>query len=192
MNPKLKPTPMKYKYDLMHNNTPSYASSVVTWDCAKMGKITFNRVVRWLETGIAKYSYGEAANMYREIRDRFGLPDFVVRGCTGNPSNRGSQGMISWKKATPQLMEAITKVWETERVIHRMENGDKEHYYTPWYLNYSKLEADSGQIWLDNVHDLTEIERCVAEIVSSEEIKAKREQAVEFVKSGGKLEFTWR
>jgi hypothetical protein len=156
-----------------------------------MGKITFNRVVRWLETGIAKYSYGEAANMHREIRERFGLPSFIVRNYTGNPKNRGSQGTIEWHNATPQLLEAITNVWETERVIHRMENADKKNYYTPWYLN-GKPDAENGRIYLDNVHDLSEVEKHVAEIINSDETKAKRKQAVEFVKSGGKLEFTWR
>ena len=188
---KIEPKQIKYKYDLMHHNTPSYSSAVVTWDCSKMGKITFNRVVKWLETGTAKYGYGEAANMYTEVRKRFGLPSFIVRNATGNPKNRGNQGTIEWENATPQLMEAINRVRETELVIHRMETAGQQHQYIPWYLN-GKLDAEGGRIWLDNVHDLEDVEKYVADIVNSEETKAKRKDAVEFVKSGGKLEFTWR
>ncbi|CAB4135576.1 hypothetical protein UFOVP285_65 [uncultured Caudovirales phage] len=181
----MKSRPIKYKYDLMHNNTPSYASSVITWDCSKMGKITFNRVVKWLDTGTAKYNYGEAAGMYNEVRKRFDLPSFVVRNGQGNPNNRGT-GVISWERATPQLLEAIDRVRQTELVIHRMENSS----YTPWYLQ-QELDGDEGRLYLENVHDLTEVEKCVAEIIESDKTKEKRKQAVEFVKSGGKLEFTW-
>lgn len=180
------PKRISNKYDLMHNNTPSYSSAVITWDCSQMGKITFNRVVKWLETGMAKYSYGEAASMYNEIRKRFELPSFVVRNGQGNP-NTGSSGCIEWEKATPQLLEAINKVRQTELVIHRMEQSNG---YTPWYLQ-EELDGDQGRLYLENVHDLTDVEKYVAEIINSDSTKEKRQQAVEFVKSGGKIQFTW-
>ena len=89
-------------------------------------------------------------------------------------------------------MQALDKVYQAERVIHRMENSNKQHYYTPWYLSSDKLNDKHGYIYLDNVHDLSDVEKYVAEITNSEELKAKRAQAVEFVKSGGQLQFTWR
>ena len=188
MKPIAEPRRISNKYDLMHNNTPSYSSAVITWDCSQMGKITFNRVVKWLETGIAKYNYGEAASMYNEIRNRFDLPSFVVRNGQGNP-NTGSSGVIAWEKATPQLLEAINKVRQTELVIHRMER-DNSNNYTPWYLK-EELEEDQGRLYLENVHDLTDVEKYVAEIINSDKTIEKRKQAVEFVKSGGKIQFTW-
>lgn len=184
----MKAKPISNKYDLMHNNTPSYSSAVITWDCSKMGKITFNRVVKWLETGTAKYHYGEAASMYNEVRRRFELPSFVVRNGQGNP-NTGSSGVIAWEKATPQLLEAINKVRQTELVIYRMEKPDSN--YMPWYLK-EELDGDEGRLYIENVHDLTDVEKYVAEIIDSDKTKAKRKQAVEFVKSGGKIQFTWR
>lgn len=175
------------KYDLMHNNTPSYASSVVTWDCSKMGSITFNRVVKWLETGTAKYNYGEAASMYNELRKRFELPSFLVRNGQGN-ANTNRSGQISWDNATPQLLTAIDNVRKTELAIQRMEKPDSN--YVPWYLK-EELEEGRGHLYIENVHDLSEVEKCVAEIINSDETKEKRKQAVEFVKSGGKIQFTW-
>ena len=172
----------------MHNNTPSYSSAVITWDCSKMGKITFNRVVKWLETGTAKYHYGEAASMYNEIRKRFELPSFVVRNGQGNSDTHRSSGVIAWEMATPQLLKAIDKVRQTELVIHRMESSNG---YTPWYLQ-EELNGNQGRLYLENVHDLSEVEKYVAEIINSDKTKEKRKQAVEFVKSGGKVEFTWR
>ena len=180
------PKRISSKYDLMHNNTPSYSSSVITWDCSKMGKITFNRVVKWLETGMAKYNYGEAASMYNEVRKRFDLPSFVVRNGQGNPDT-GSSGCIEWEMATPQLLEAIEKVRQTELVIHRMESSNG---HTPWYLR-EELNEDKGRLYLENAHDLTDVEKYVAEIINSDNTKEKRKQAVEFVKSGGKVQFTW-
>jgi len=183
------PKRISSKYDIMHNNTPSYSSSVITWDCSKMGKITFNRVVKWLETGTAKYHYGEAASMYNEIRNRFDLPSFVVRnGQSGSDTHRSS-GVIAWEMATPQLLEAINKVRQTELVIYRMEHAGANNY-TPWYLQ-EELDGDSGRLYLENVHDLADVEKYVAEIINSDKTKEKRKQAVEFVKSGGKVQFTW-
>jgi hypothetical protein len=185
------PKPIDNKYDLMHNNTPSYASTVVTWDTTKMSKITFNRVVKWLETGASKFSRGEAAAMYDEIRKRFEIPEYVVRNYTGQ--HGGGSGYLFWEHATPQLMQALEVVYQTERVVDRMENSSKMHYYQPWYLKPDNLtDTSGGYLYLNSAHDLSEVERCVAEIVNSEEIKAKREAAISFVKSGGKLEFTWR
>ena len=186
-----KPKPMGNKYDLMHNNTPSYASTIVTWDCAKMGKTTFNRVVRWLESGIAQFSRGEAAAMYEEVRKRFDIPEFVVRNHTGDPKGRG--GYLYWEYATPQLMQALNQVYKTERTIVRMEQASKPNGWMPWYLKDEELtNTERGYLYIENVHDLSEVEKYVAEITNSEDIKARREQAVDFVKSGGKLQFSWR
>lgn len=185
------PKPIGNKYDLMHHNTPSYASTVVTWDCSKMGKTTFNRVVNWLQSGVARYSRGEAASMYEEVRKRFEIPEFIVRN--GSPNKNAAGGYLFWEHATPQLMQALNIVYKTEQTIVRMENAQKVNSWMPWYLKAEELtNTDRGYLYLQNVHDLTEVQRCVSEIVDSPVIKARREQAVEFVKSGGKLQFTWR
>lgn len=185
------PKPMGNKYDLMHNNTPSYASTVVTWDCSKMGKTTFNRVVNWLQSGVARYSRGEAASMYEEVRKRFEIPEYVVRNGSSNKNAAG--GYLFWEHATPQLMQALNIVYKTEQTIVRMENAQKVNSWMPWYLKAEELtNTDRGYLYLQNEHDLTEVQKCVSEIVDSPVIKARREQAVEFVKSGGKLQFTWR
>lgn len=185
------PKPMGNKYDLMHRNTPSYASTVVTWDCSKMGKTTFNRVVNWLQSGVARYSRGEAASMYEEVRKRFEIPEYVVRNGSSNKNAAG--GYLFWEHATPQLMQALNIVYKTEQTIVRMENAQKVNSWMPWYLKAEELtNTDRGYLYLQNEHDLTEVQKCVSEIVDSPVIKARREQAVEFVKSGGKLQFTWR
>lgn len=188
---KIEPKVITNKYDLMHHNTPSFASTVVTWDCSKLTKITFNRVVNWLETGVSKYSRGEAASMYDEVRKRFEIPEYIVRNHSGNPKAAG--GYLFWEHATPQLMQALNKVYKTERTIVRMEQANQPHSWMPWYLRDEELtNTDRGYLYIQNVHDLSEVEKYVAEIVNSEVIKARREQAVDFVKSGGKLQFTWR
>lgn len=185
------PKPIDNKYNLMHHNTPSYASTVVTWDCSKMGKTTFNRVVNWLQSGVARYSRGEAASMYEEVRKRFEIPEYVVRNGSSNKNAAG--GYLFWEHATPQLMQALNIVYKTEQTIVRMENAQKVNSWMPWYLKAEELtNTDRGYLYLQNEHDLTEVQKCVSEIVDSPVIKARREQAVEFVKSGGKLQFTWR
>lgn len=189
MNPS---KPITNKYDLMHTNTPSYASTVVTWDCSKMSKITFNRVIRWLESGVAQFTRGEAAAMYEEVRTRFNIPEFVVRNHSGN--DKGQGGYLRWEHSTPQLMQALEKVYITERTIVRMEQASKPNGWMPWYLREESILNNKrhGYLYLSNTHDLTDVEKYVAEITNSEDIKARREQAIDFVKSGGKLQFTWR
>ena len=61
------PKSITYKYDLMHLNTPSFASSVVTWDTDKLTPITKKRVISALKEGYIKFAGGDAASMYGEI-----------------------------------------------------------------------------------------------------------------------------
>jgi hypothetical protein len=44
---------------------------------------------------------------------------------------------------------------------------------------------------MDNEHDLTEIALAIHEISHSEQMKQRREEAIAFVKNGGKLTFTY-
>lgn len=181
----LKPKPIRYKYDLMHLNTPSYASAVVTWDTSKMSKITFNRVVKALKTGMIQFRSGEASAMYYEIRKRFEIPEFVLKKPQLKGKNTRS-GYVHWEFATDKLMLALEPIYKAEQVLARMENT-----YVPWYLQKEKL-SNEDYFYFDNNHDMTEVEAAMQEIVNSPDIRDKREQAIHFVETGGKLTFTWR
>ena len=181
----LKPKQIGYKYDLMHLNTPSYASAVVTWDTSKMSKITFNRVIKALKTGVMRFRSGEASAMYYELRKRFEIPEFTLT----KPSQRKGyvqNGYIQWEYATDRLMMAIEPIYKAEQVLQRMEGS-----YTPWYLQKEKL-SDQDYFYYENAHDMTEVEAAMQEIVNSPDVRDKREQAIHFVETGGKLTFTWR
>ncbi len=180
----LKPKPIRYKYDLMHLNTPSYASAVVTWDTSKMSKITFNRVVKALKTGMIQFRSGEASAMYYEIRKRFEIPEFVLKKPQLKGKNTRS-GYVHWEFATDKLMLALEPIYKAEQGFARMENS-----YVPWYLQKEKL-SNEDYFYFDNNHDMTEVEAAMQEIVNSPDIRDKREKAIHFVETGGKLTFTW-
>ena len=169
------------KFNLMHLNTPSYSSSVITWDCAKLTPITYNRVIKWLDSGVARFSRGEAASMYHELRRRFELPDFTVKPKEGKHS-----GYIRWSSTTPHLYSLLSNIYQAERVTYRLAGS-----YVPWHLRADTISEMSGYFYMDNEHDLTEISLAIHEITHSEQMKQRREEAIAFVKNGGKLTFTY-
>ena len=187
----LPPVEMRNKYDLMHNNTPSFASTVVTWDTSKLGSITKKRVIDWLKTGQAKYSRGDAASMYHQLRKRFGLPNYTVSPCT--ESKRGGwnpNGYIKWENASDGLMHAINQVYQAERVVRRMTANHP--HGLPWYLQADTKTKEDGYFYVENPHDFTEINTEIEKIMNSPEIAQKRDEAVAFVEEGGTFTFTWR
>lgn len=182
--------PVAYKYDLMHLNTPSYASSVITWDTSKMGSITKNRVVKWLKSGVSRYRKGEAANMYTELRKRFGIPEFVLnKPQIGGKHERG--GYIYWEYADEQLLYELNQVYQAERVIVRLEGSQKLHFHMPWYLTNEQLGEQGGYFYTNNLHDLTKVEQEIERMTHSPEMTSKRSEAVDFVLGGGTLTFTY-
>lgn len=181
----LKPKQIGDKYDLMHLNTPSYASCEVTWDTSKLTPITKNRVVKALKTGVIEFSRGDAANMYHELRKRFEIPEFILRKPQLKGKNTRS-GYVHWEFATDKLLMALEPIYKAEQVLQRMERSG----YLPWYLQDDL--KDHQYFYYEEDHDMTEVEAAINEIVYSHEIKDKREQAMHFVESGGKLTFTWR
>jgi hypothetical protein len=171
------------KYALMRLNTPSYSSSVVTWDCSKLTPTTYNRVIKWLGDGNPTFHRGDAASMYNELRQRFKLPDFTVNEID-KKDRKG--GYIKWSSTTPHLYCLLNNIYQAERVTHRLKGG-----YIPWYLRDDTIDEESGFFYMDNPHDLTEIKQAIHEISHSEQMKQRREEAIAFVKNGGKLTFTY-
>ena len=184
----IKPKIITNKYDLLHKNTPSYASCEITWDTGKMTKITKNRVIRALEAGKIKFGYGDAASMYHEVRKRFEIPEFILNKPVKKRTHL-QNGYINWEFATDRLMLALDQVYKAERAIQRMES----HYGLPWYLEGENLSENShNYFYYETDHDMKEVEEALAEITNSPEVRDKRERAIHFVESGGKLTFTWR
>ena len=179
--------PITNKYDLMHNNTPSFASTVVTWDTAKMSKITFNRVVKWLETGTAKFSRGEAATMYEALRKQFEIPMFQLDEPKKRSDGNYSGGYIHWDFLSDELYNALELVYQTERVARRLEGG-----YMPWYLEANHLDRTRNYIYVEHEQDFSEVRLAMDKLMNSEEVANKRKDAISFLQDGGKLTFTWR
>ena len=177
---------IRYKFDLMHLNTPSFASTVVTWDTNKLTPITKNRVLTALKTGYIKFSRGDAAEMYQAIRKKFEIPEFIVRKPVKKKDYVNS-GYIHWEFKTEKLSEIIHRIYQTERVARRLEGN-----YLPWYMEKEELPNDQNYMYLDMEHDLSELEAEINKLMNSDEIKDKREQALMFVEQGGKLTFKWR
>lgn len=179
-----------YKYDLMHLNTPKFASSVITWDTAKMGSITKNRVINALATGACKYSSGEASAMYGALRKRFELPEYVIRQTMRKDGSH--QGYLYWDSADEGLLNALNTVYQAERVMVRLDHSMKNNNWMPYYLTRDTLDVRGGNFYLENQHDLTEVYANVSRLVSSPEVKARREEAIRFINEGGKFTFTFR
>jgi hypothetical protein len=153
-----------------------------------MTKITKNRVLKALQSGTINFRYGAAADMYNEVRKRFEIPEFVLNKPVQKRTHL-QNGYINWEFATDRLMLALDQVYKAERAIQRMES----HYGLPWYLEAENLSENShNYFYYETDHDMKEVEEALAEITNSPEVRDKRERAIHFVESGGKLTFTWR
>lgn len=181
----LEPKRINYKYDLMHLNTPSFASCEITWDTSKLTPIIKNRVLSALKTGYMRFSGGDSARMYHEVRKRFEIPEFVVRKPKQHKDYK-STGYLHWEFTTERLSEILNQIYQTERVARRLDGN-----YLPWYMQNDKLSKEQNYMYLEMDHDLSEMEAEIVKITSSDEIKDKREQAIRFIEQGGKLTFTW-
>lgn len=180
-----------YKYDLMHLNTPKFASSVITWDCAKMGEITKNRVISALQTGAIKYRSGDAASMYEALRKRFEIPEYVVK-LEKRRNGDEWHGQLYWDHADEGLLNALNTVYQSERVMVKLENSQRGKTWMPYYLTAEKLDTRHGSFYVENHHDLSEVYVNVNRLMSSPELLERRRQAIEFVENGGKFTFTYR
>lgn len=175
------------KYDLMHRNTPSFASTVVTWDTSKLTEITFNRVIQAIKDGFIKYRTGDACAMYHAVREQFEIPQFKLDEPKRRKDGQMGGGYIHWEYPTDKLYEALEPIYQAERVAYRLENN-----YIPWYLEADHLPKDRKYLYVDNTYDFSEVRKEMDRIMNSEEVAQKRKDAIEFVQSGGKFQFTWR
>lgn len=179
--------PMRNKYDLMHRNTPSFASTVVTWDTSKLTELTFNRVVQAIKDGYIKYRTGDACAMYMAVREQFEIPHFRLDEPKLRKDGHYGGGYIHWEYPTDKLYEALEPIYQAERVAYRLE-----HSYTPWYLEPDTLTKDRKYLYVDNPHDFSEVRQEIDRIMNSKEVEQKRKDAIQFLQDGGKFEFTWR
>jgi hypothetical protein len=175
------------KYDLMHYNTPSFASTVVTWDTSKLTPITYKRVLNALKTGSIKYRTGDAASMYDAIRQQFEIPQFRLDEPKKGKSGHVHGGYIRWDFLTEELYNALEIVYQTERVSRRLA-GD----WMPWYLEADHLDKNRNYLYVEHEQNFNEVRIEMDKVMNSEEVANKRKEAITFLQDGGKLEFTWR
>ena len=171
----------------MHYNTPSFASTVVTWDTSKLTELTFKRVLQAVKQGHIKYRSGDAASMYEALRKQFEIPIFRLDEPTKRKDGSVGGGYIHWEFATDELIKALKPIYSVERVTRRLEGK-----YIPWYMEEETLPESRNYLYLDYAHDFTELRKAMDTITSSEEVAKKRKDAIEFLQDGGKLQFTWR
>jgi hypothetical protein len=174
------------KYDLMHYNTPSFASTVVTWDCSKLTPITYKRVLNALKTGSIKYRSGDAASMYEAVRKQFEIPQFRLDEPKKSKNGQAYGGYIHWDFLTDKLYDALELVYQTERVSRRLA-GD----WMPWYLEADHLDKTRNYLYVEHEQNFNEVRVEMDKVMNSEEVAKKRRDAINFLQDGGKLEFTW-
>ncbi len=171
----------------MHYNTPSFASTVVTWDTSKLSELTFKRVLQAVKQGYIKYRTGDACAMYDAIRKQFEIPCFRLDEPTKRKDGSVGGGYIHWEFATVELINALKPIYTTERAIRRLEGK-----YIPWYMEEEELPTNRNYLYIENEHDFSELRKAMDNIMNGEVVAKKRRDAISFLQDGGKLEFTWR
>lgn len=189
---KLEPKRITNKFDLMRYNTPSFASTVVTWDISKLTPLTFKRVLNALQTGGIKYQNGDASSRYHALRKQFEIPHFTLTEPKVHADGKTHQsGYIHWEFATDELLEALDPVYQAERVVRRLEAANGNGWIS-WCLYDEKISPDRNYFYYETKHDVSKVKQAIENIMASPEVASKRRDAINFLQDGGKLEFTWR
>jgi len=187
-------TKINYKYDLMHLNTPSYASTLVEWDTGKMGKITRNRVIKWLKSGIQTYFSGEAAGIYEKLIAQIDIPRVRIDACLLDKKWKDYNiATVSVLRPPDYLVEALEEAYVASRVVGKM-NG-----LTPRYFSYETVRHvisywGSHQFAHINLVPGVPMDNVLAAVdrmTKSEEYKDKIREAIEFIEQGKKLYFKY-
>ena len=180
----VKPKRIGWKYDLMHLNTPSFASAVITWDLSKASKIVKNRVIKWFRQGYTECWGGESKAIWLELRQQLNIPFFYFKE---DKHRDGSVAYrLEWEHITDEIYAQLNTIYKTERAIVRLK-GERA-----WNMDEDELSKDQTYLYLSNEHDMTELKKAIQNMQQSDWYRDKVEQGIHFVESGDKLTFTWR
>ena len=161
------------KYDLMHLSTPEFAKALIEWDLGAMKAVTKNRVLKWIKDASPTMG-GKARQVYEELCKKFDLGRIQV-----DESVKG-YGRI-WYSAVPDyVIQELNKLQDLTEVTFRMAGQSF------WKR---QLGQDSGYMNFDPELDMTDLHKAIARM--NEESKVKRDNAVQFVEQGGKMQFSY-
>ena len=180
------PKKIKNKYDLMHLNTPMYAYTEITWDTSRLSKITKNRVLNALQSGFTKYHRGDAAAMYKAIAERFGIPRIKISNARRKETHT-EYGELRFHHVNDKVYQELSKVYKAEQVMRRL-SGET---YIPWYLASPELPREASFFYLENEHNLADLELVIKEMFEGQEYADKVKNAIQFIENGGTFKFTY-
>lgn len=167
-------------YEVMARSKVKCASTTVTWDFSKLGKVTKNRVIKAIQTGQMTFSYGDAAQIHALVRNVFGIPELTINEGDKRVywSNLGKSELA---KAFLQEGEEVIRVSD---VISRLKHG-----FSPRYRD-GALSAGSGYLWYTEGCDVTKLEKLRQELMVLPEFQVAKDKAVKFIEDGNKITFT--
>ena len=188
-------TKIRNKYDLMRLNTPSYASTLIEWDTGKMGKISRNRVLRWLKSGVQTQNGGGAVAVYSQLIKNLDVPRIIIDPhlLDVRKAKDAEIGTVAILNPPDNLIEALEEAYTASKILCRLK-GTK-----PYHFQYESVRK-ALEYWgshrfahinlvpgvpMDNV--LAAVDR----MTKSEEYKDKIREAIEFIEQGKKLYFKY-
>lgn len=175
---------IRYKYDLMHLNTPSFASAVITWDMSKASKVITNKVIKWFRQGYTEHYGGQAKAIWHELRSQLEIPYFKLKIA----EKPGRDTFVEWDHLVEgsDLYKALNEIYINNKIALRLE-GKRN-----WYCQTENLDVSRGYIYFEYGFDYTKVQEEAKKMLSTPEVKDKIEKAIHFIESGGKLTFNWR
>lgn len=169
---------IRYKYDLMHRNTPQFARTTIEWDTKLMTPLTKKRLLKCLKQGFNEYGHGDTGQMYNELIKKFEIPNITC------PRN-GRTGEIWLERVTDYVWEEANKIHKADQVITRL-NG------APSWMREGELDRQARRIWVRNDgHDYTDFRKACERMMQEEVTLRSMKEALMFVEEGGVLRFTY-
>lgn len=169
------------KYDLMHLNSVSIASTVIEWDMGKLKAVTRNRLIRWLKEGMKEIMGGQASSIYHHLIDSIELP---------RVSSYKYDTYVTYHlfHAPDYLLDAVNEAVKVSVVTGRIE-GQSEYIldqYRPVY--HGKPHCST---YLHAGIPLDGVTAAIKRMSESDEYKAKVQRALDMVLNGEKLYFRY-
>lgn len=163
---------------------PFAVSINATWDLSKVGKITRNRVLRWLDAGKAECWSGQAAYIYNHLNQHFEIPKMDLA-----PQGYDDSSTITYSGITDEVYEKLVEVYQAEKVALRMSNENHREHYLMYSYSEDKPERSKGYFRVKHAPFFDDLLDATRKMFESEVFSTRINMAKQSLLNGGKITF---
>lgn len=194
-------TSFNYKYDLMHLTTPPFATAFVEWDLSKVGRITKNRVIKWLRTGTSPDVGGNSHRIHYELTKDVRLPTIRIAkaGKYYLPHDPIDMKHILVRHLPDYVAMEIKKLCDATLAILRMQDNEQYEGYLQYHYSHAEKQIwgnlaypYQGQADICQELPLDDLNAAIERMLKSDEYHEKIACMIEKLERGDKMYFRYQ